>query len=71
MLARASLGEEGGKRVVLGFGCVQGRQGAVGLQRENHRKILELTSTHLQPMLHAVELPASIAHLDPSLANMH
>ena len=27
--------------------------------------------THLQPMLQAIEFPASIAHLDSSLANMH
>ena len=39
---------------------------------ESFSKVLKSDlNTHLQPMLHAVELPASIAHLDPSLANMH
>ena len=41
MLARASLGEEGGKGVVLGFGRVHGRQGPIRLQRESHSKVLK------------------------------
>ena len=55
MLASTSLRKESRKRIILGLGSIQGRKGAIGLQ----------------PMLHAVKLPASIAHLDTSLTNMY
>ena len=42
-----------------------------GCKEKTIEKYSNLTSTHLQPMLHAVELPASIAHLDTSLPNVH
>ena len=55
MLASASLREESRKGIILGFGSVQGRKGAIVLQA----------------MLHTIELPAGIAHLDTSLTNMY
>jgi len=54
MLASASFAEEGGERVILGLASFDSG---------------DLT-IRLYPMLHAVELPASITHLDASLANM-
>ena len=75
MFARASLREEGGKGVILGFGSIRDRQSSVRLQKKDINIIFKFSylnrNTHLQPMLHAVEFPASIAHLDSSLANMH
>merc|ERR1719158_154261 len=55
MLARASFREEGGERVVL------------WLSSFNSRKL----TVRLDAVLHAVELPAGIAHLDSSLSNMN
>ena len=54
MLASASLREECRKGIILGFGSVQGRKGAIVLQA----------------MLHTIEFPASIAHLGAGLANV-
>merc|ERR1719228_478339 len=54
MLASAGFAEEGGERVILGLAGFDSR---------------DLT-IRLYPMLHAVELPASITHLNASLANM-
>merc|ERR1719209_2545170 len=54
VLASASFAEEGGERVILRLAGFDGG---------------DLT-IRLDPMLHTVELPASITHLDTSLANM-
>merc|ERR1712080_461119 len=55
MLAGAGFREEGGERVIL------------WLSSFNSRKL----TVRLDAVLHAVELPAGVAHLDSSLSNMN
>ena len=72
MLARASLRKESGKGVILGLRCIHGWKGTIRLQVLRLTEVIsQFSFSHLKPMLHAVELPASIAHLDTSLTNMH
>ena len=71
MLAGAGLGEESGEGVILRLGSVHCRQSAIRLQRRNIDSHSISRNFHLKAMLHAVELPAGIAHLDSSLSNVH
>ena len=71
MLAGAGLGEESGEGVILRLGSVHCRQSSIRLQRRNIDSYFISRNFHLKAMLHAVELPAGIAHLDSSLSNVH
>ena len=71
MLAGAGLGEESGKGVILRLGSIHWRQSSIRLQRRFVDSHFISRNFHLKAMLHAVELPAGIAHLDSSLSNVH
>ena len=70
MLAGAGLGEESGEGVILRLGSVHCRQSSIRLQKQFVDYHLKSRNFHLKAMLHAVELPAGIAHLDTGLANV-
>ena len=71
MLAGAGLGEESGEGVILRLGSVHCRQSSIRLQKQNINSHCISRNFHLKAMLHAIELPAGIAHLDSSLSNVH